>query len=245
MTFPLRGEHTDYEFFVAIHQPIDLVVCCARIASRVPEARRGAVCELLTRINYALRIGNFEMGLRDGHHLVRHGRSGDDALAQVASCFATMSPAKRCRHPEGSRRARWLGGAPRLGRCPPRAGQHLPCRAPRGAREKPLNQSKGCGGVMRVSPIGFLAKNIDDAIEMGCAVAAVTHGHATGWIAAGALAVLVAITGNILGALLGDGAIPAEWRERVEHRGALVMLADDLLVEWREGQEWWERYPGW
>ena len=209
-----------------------------------------------------------------------------------------------------------------------------------GTREAALNDSKGCGGVMRVAPVGLLARSVDEAFEMGCAVAAVTHGHPTGWIAAGELAAIVqqivagaslhsavdaaiacarqapghdetvraleraarlaregkpspetierlgggwvaeevlaiavhcalahpddfaaavrlavnhsgdsdstgAITGNILGALLGEGGIPAEWRERVEHREALVMLAEDLLVEWREGPEWWVRYPGW
>jgi hypothetical protein len=71
VTFPLRGDHTVYEFLVSIDEPIDLVVCCARIASRVPEARRPAVCELLTRINYALRIGSFEMDLRDGELIFR------------------------------------------------------------------------------------------------------------------------------------------------------------------------------
>ena len=37
-----------------------------------------------------------------GCHLVRAGRSGDEALAEVARLFATMSPAKRRWHPTGS-----------------------------------------------------------------------------------------------------------------------------------------------
>lgn len=71
VSFSLRGEHTLYDYLATVDEPLDLVVCCARIATRVPEARRGAVCELLTRINYALRIGNFEMDLRDGELLFR------------------------------------------------------------------------------------------------------------------------------------------------------------------------------
>jgi hypothetical protein len=37
-----------------------------------------------------------------GCWLVRHGRTGDEALAEVTRLFATMSPEKRARHPEGS-----------------------------------------------------------------------------------------------------------------------------------------------
>lgn len=37
-----------------------------------------------------------------GCHLVRHGWSGEAALAEVARLFATMSPSKVRQHPEGS-----------------------------------------------------------------------------------------------------------------------------------------------
>jgi ADP-ribosyl-[dinitrogen reductase] hydrolase len=59
-----------------------------------------------------------------------------------------------------------------------------------GRREHPLNTSKGCGGVMRVAPVG-LARGVDDPFRLGCEVAALTHGHPTGWLAAGFLAELV------------------------------------------------------
>jgi ADP-ribosyl-[dinitrogen reductase] hydrolase len=41
-----------------------------------------------------------------GCHFVRHGMSPDDALKKVGSLFATMSPDKRRRHPEGSPQTR-------------------------------------------------------------------------------------------------------------------------------------------
>jgi ADP-ribosylglycohydrolase len=53
-----------------------------------------------------------------------------------------------------------------------------------------------------------------------------------------------AITGNILGAYLGVGAIPGEWLERLELREVITELADDLLVGYREGEDWWQKYPG-
>ena len=53
------------------------------------------------------------------------------------------------------------------------------------------NDSKGCGGVMRVAPVG-LAFPIDwDPFEMAADFAGLTHGHPTGRLAAGALAVIV------------------------------------------------------
>ncbi|QRN86197.1 ADP-ribosylglycohydrolase family protein [Clostridia bacterium] len=63
-----------------------------------------------------------------------------------------------------------------------------------GSMDEPLNQSKGCGGVMRVAPIGlFLYKDPLQAFYVACEAAAITHGHPTGFLAAGALAMLVAL----------------------------------------------------
>ena len=63
--------------------------------------------------------------------------------------------------------------------------------------EPASNHSKGCGGVMRVAPVGlFYARNqetdaVRQAFDMGCRLAALTHGHPTGWLTGGVLAVLV------------------------------------------------------
>ena len=60
-----------------------------------------------------------------------------------------------------------------------------------GTTKEPVNQSKGCGGVMRAAPAGIVAENLDTAFQWGCETAAITHGHPTGWLSAGALAVIV------------------------------------------------------
>jgi ADP-ribosylglycohydrolase len=57
-----------------------------------------------------------------------------------------------------------------------------------GTVSQPLNDSKGCGGVMRVAPIG-LARG--DAFTLGCQAAALTHGHYSGYLAAGAFALMI------------------------------------------------------
>jgi ADP-ribosylglycohydrolase len=73
-------------------------------------------------------------------------------------------------------------------------------RAPRmGSAEQPLNSSKGCGGVMRIAPVG-LAGAIGDPFAAGSEIAAITHGHPTGFLAAGfqALAIREAAAGTPL-----------------------------------------------
>ncbi len=57
------------------------------------------------------------------------------------------------------------------------------------AHDGRINDSKGCGGVMRVAPVGLIAR---EPFRMGGEVAALTHGHPTGYLAAGALARIVA-----------------------------------------------------
>ena len=59
------------------------------------------------------------------------------------------------------------------------------------------NKSKGCGGVMRVAPAGLFAWHMHrkiaapTAFELGTELAAITHGHPTGSLTGGVLAVLV------------------------------------------------------
>ena len=60
-----------------------------------------------------------------------------------------------------------------------------------GSIEKPVNNSKGCGGVMRVAPIGLYfgdSREAPLAIDlMGADTAALTHGHEMGYIPAAML----------------------------------------------------------
>ena len=64
-----------------------------------------------------------------------------------------------------------------------------------GSIENPLNDSKGCGGIMRVAPVAlyFIEKGLTiEQVDMIAArSAALTHGHPLGYIAAAGLAHLV------------------------------------------------------
>lgn len=57
------------------------------------------------------------------------------------------------------------------------------------------NDSKGCGGVMRVAPVGLFARRLDksaqETFRLGTELAALTHGHPTGSLTGGSFAVLI------------------------------------------------------
>ena len=222
------------------------------------------------------------------------------------------------------------------------------------------NSSKGCGGVMRVAPVGMYFSlegrdhkegswMIKEAFSTGTEVAALTHGHRTGQLTAGFLSAVVAlilsgtslvdaieqavrelrrqkdhretyaaieraqqfaiarpgrqycvrelgegwvaeealamslycalsakdfesgiilavnhggdsdstgaITGNLLGAMMGVEAIPDRWLQPLELSHVIREMADDMatfpqwdLGDYSESGEhdfYWERYPGW
>lgn len=207
-----------------------------------------------------------------------------------------------------------------------------------GTVERPINDSKGCGGVMRVAPVGLLA-DMGVAFDLGCQAAALTHGHPSGYLSAGCLAMTIAaiiegdtledairtsltelklhpghqeclehieralalaagpeppapeaverlgagwvaeealaislycslaagdefakgvllavnhggdsdstgaITGNILGALLGKASVPGDWLEHLEMRDLVEEIAADLLAGWRADSGWIKKYP--
>ena len=209
-----------------------------------------------------------------------------------------------------------------------------------GTMERPVNNSKGCGGVMRVAPVGLMADDPEEAFNLGCEVAAITHGHPSGYLASGVLAAIInliksggnlpeaineaarilkqrrdhaetfkaivqaldfadkgnpapetiekmgggwvaeealaislycalcaennfkkgvllavnhsgdsdstgAITGNILGCLLGHSSIPLNWIAQLELKAIIQELGIDLFIRFREDDHWWKKYPGW
>lgn len=60
-----------------------------------------------------------------------------------------------------------------------------------GTIEEPVNNSKGCGGVMRAAPAGLFYPK-ERAFDMAARFAALTHGHQSGYLSAGSLAYIIA-----------------------------------------------------
>jgi len=90
-----------------------------------------------------------------------------------------------------------------------------------GAIDAPINASKGCGGVMRVAPVGLIAR---DPFVLGCEVAALTHGHPSGYLAAGAFA--LAIGEIVAGKSVADAIHSAA--DRLDRDPAAVEVAAAL-----------------
>lgn len=75
-----------------------------------------------------------------------------------------------------------------------------------GTIEKPINNSKGCGGIMRVAPIGLYFSNfnmhgernmeIKKIDRLGAEAAAITHGHELGYIPAAALVHIITLVSH-------------------------------------------------
>jgi ADP-ribosylglycohydrolase len=134
----------------------------------------------------------------------------------------------------------WLITLPELHA--PRAPGHTCISALRsgiaGTVEEPLNGSKGCGTVMRAAPIGWLAD--EDAFALGRDIGALTHGHPSGYLASGALALIVQelVSGASLGGAV-EAAISrlvrepegAECRSALQRAVALARSPDGAAPE--------------
>jgi ADP-ribosyl-[dinitrogen reductase] hydrolase len=89
-----------------------------------------------------------------------------------------------------------------------------------GTPSQRINDSKGCGGVMRVAPIGLmLGWDHEQAFDVAARAAALTHGHPSGYLSAGVMA-------SIVRQML-DGTGPSEAWDR----------AGEILAGYAEGGE--------
>lgn len=99
----------------------------------------------------------------------------------------------------------------------------------------PINDSKGCGGVMRVAPIGLYFEEdrlpIDRIDLLGAKAAAITHGHELGYIPAAMLVHIVHRLTHCEGMSVLDAVLDAKetmlrlFREK-RHLPTLITLTD-------------------
>lgn len=121
------------------------------------------------------------------------------------------------------------------------------CSEKGGSLNKPINNSKGCGTVMRAGVIGLtlIDDSVDyliDAVQSGRRDAALTHGHPLGVEPSGWLAATVANIVNqgylydrledafVSGIMINDAAYPFPSEEHQELINMAVTLAYDLNV---------------
>jgi hypothetical protein len=70
-----QGRSGEWAFFAQAREEQSQLVFYSRVSIPIEERRRMAVAELLTRANYGIIVGNFEIDLRDGE--VRYKTSLD------------------------------------------------------------------------------------------------------------------------------------------------------------------------
>ncbi len=85
--------------------------------------------------------------------------------------------------------------------------------------ENRVNDSKGCGGVMRVAPAAVWSHDPVEIFHTGAATAALTHSHPSGYLSAGVLAVVV----------------HQQFRDVPLLQS--VRVARDLLIGWQDHEE--------
>ena len=94
----------------------------------------------------------------------------------------------------------WLADVPEMGECRAPGNTCLSVIGgdTYGTVDEPINNSKGCGGIMRIAPVGLYVNrpggrngNLDFLYETAAGVAALTHGHELGWMPAAMLAHII------------------------------------------------------
>lgn len=103
------------------------------------------------------------------------------------------------------------------------------------------NRSKGCGAVTRVAPIGLLYhRDPFRAFETAVATARLTHGHPTGYLSAGAFAMLIAwsVQGKPFSSAVQDTMTYLR-----SHPGHEEVVTAIINAPWPTGER--EKRPGW
>lgn len=134
------------------------------------------------------------------------GLANEASQNQIRSCISSIAeayrewyrtqtePAKNAKRPQMNC---WLMNVADLfvPRAPGSTCMHAISEGCCGQIEKPVNSSKGCGGVMRVAPIGLCFGNTQVPILtsdlLAADAAALTHGHEMGYIPAALLAHII------------------------------------------------------
>lgn len=66
-----------------------------------------------------------------------------------------------------------------------------------GTLKTPINDSRGCGAVMRIAPVGLIFnRDREVAFEEGVRLSAITHGHPSGYLSGGFLSAIIADLSN-------------------------------------------------
>jgi ADP-ribosylglycohydrolase len=92
------------------------------------------------------------------------------------------------------------------------------------------NDSKGCGAVMRVAPVGLYhaagrhEADFDVTFQLAAEIGAITHGHPTGYLAAGVFAVLIEVLARGLPLHLAIDFAKISLRRQNNHQETMLAI---------------------
>lgn len=98
-----------------------------------------------------------------------------------------------------------------------------------GTMENPVNNSKGCGTVMRAAPYGLMPGSREAAMERAAADAALTHGHPLAWGSSAWLAACVHALVEGAGPL-ADRVADIKLPQRLNPDGTLLALVQKAIA---------------
>ncbi|GAA0532071.1 hypothetical protein GCM10011581_16550 [Saccharopolyspora subtropica] len=104
---------------------------------------------------------------------------------------------------------------------------------PQGSFTNRLNDAKGCAGVMRAAPAGLWSDEAAEVFRVGALTAVLTHGHPSGYLPAGALAVIVQqlLAGRSLPEAVDRALTELSTWDGHEETGAALRRAIELATE--------------
>jgi hypothetical protein len=108
------GTHAEFRVVVHINVELQQIYVYVIFPDFVPEDRRAAIAELITRANYGLRIGNFEMDFRDGELRYKASLDFEDVNLTHPLMKNLMYPAVQTadRYHPSAMRVAFAGGIP-------------------------------------------------------------------------------------------------------------------------------------
>lgn len=128
------------------------------------------------------------------------GAKNDLYISSVYDCYKEWFITQNCQYESSSKYRNllvsWLADVPELWqrRAPGFTCLNAISSGKKGSIKNPLNESKGCGGVMRVAPVGLFFKDITKISQtdmISAEVSAITHGHELGYIPSACLAHII------------------------------------------------------
>ena len=71
LSLGMSGDNGKWRMYLVTQENKDVIMIQSKLSTNVPDDRKRDIAELLTRINYLLTVGNYEMDFSDGELQLR------------------------------------------------------------------------------------------------------------------------------------------------------------------------------